>query len=68
LDSDPWIADYYFHAIAELAKIGTTEVLRAKTQRMFAPYLALLPSRKGFEPHGRLLVDYSEDERLDIEF
>jgi hypothetical protein len=67
-DVPQWIADDYFHAIAELAKIGTTEVLRAKNPENVRAILGVIAIEKGLRTHGRLLVDYSEDERLDIEF
>lgn len=63
-----WIADDYFNAIAELAKIGTTEVLRAKNPENVRAILGVIAIEKGLRTHGRLLVDYSEDEWLDIAF
>jgi hypothetical protein len=66
-DVPRWIADDYFHAIGELAKIGTTEVLQAKTPENVRAILGVIAIEKGLRTHGRFLVDYSEDELLDIE-
>ncbi|MGA7317677.1 MAG: hypothetical protein WBX22_27335 [Silvibacterium sp.] len=67
LDVPQWIADDYFHAIRELAKIGTTEVLQAKTPNNVRAILGVIAIEKGLRTHGRFLVNYSEDEMLDIE-
>ena len=46
-DVPQWIADDYFHAIAELAKIGTTEVLRAKNPENVRAILGVIAIEKG---------------------
>lgn len=66
-DVPRWIADDYFHAIGELAKIGTTEVLQAETPEDVRAILSVIAIEKGLRAHGRFLVNYSEDELLDIE-
>ncbi|MGA7312570.1 MAG: hypothetical protein WBX22_01245 [Silvibacterium sp.] len=66
-DVPRWIADDYFHAIGELAKIGTTEVLQAKTPENVRAILGVIAIEKGLRTHGRFLVDYSEDDLLDLE-
>jgi len=62
-----WLEEDYFDAIQELAKLGSVEVLRAEGQVAVRAILSILAIAKGARTHGRFLVDYSEDELLDIE-
>ena len=62
-----WIADDYFHAIRQLAEIGTTEVLQAKTAEEVRAILSVIAIEKDLRIHAKFLVNYSEDELLDIE-
>ena len=62
-----WLEQDYFDAIQELAKLGSVEVLRAEGQVAVRAILSILAIAKGARTHGRFLVDYSEDELLDIE-
>ncbi len=62
-----WIEKDYSHAIRELAKIGTTEILLAKKPEAVRAILSIIAIAKGLRTHGRFLIEYSEDELLDIE-
>lgn len=62
-----WLEEDYFHAIAELAAIGTAEVLVAEEPEAVRAILSVIAIAKGLRTHGKFLVAYSEDELLDIE-
>jgi hypothetical protein len=62
-----WLADDYFSAIQELATMGAAEVLTAKSPEVFRAILGIIAIAKGLRTHGRFLVDFSEDELLDME-
>jgi len=62
-----WIADDYFHAIRILAEVGTSELLRAEDTDNIRAILSVIAISKGLRAHGRFLVDYSEDELIEIE-
>jgi hypothetical protein len=66
-DVPQWIADDYFQAIRNLAEIGTTEVLQAETAEDVRAILSVIAIEKGLRSHGKFLVNYSEDELMDIE-
>ena len=66
-DVPQWIADEYFQAIRILAEIGTTEVLRAETAEDVCAILSVIAIEKGLRGHGKFLLNYSEDELIDIE-
>ena len=66
-DVPQWIADDYFQAIRKLAEIGTTEILQAETAEDVRAILSIIAIAKGLRIHGRLLVNYSEAELMDIE-
>lgn len=66
-DVPQWISGDYFQAIGQLAEIGTTEVLKAKTAEDVRAILSIIAITRGLRIHGKLLVNYSEDELVDIE-
>lgn len=66
-DVPQWISDDYFQAIGKLAEIGTTEVLNAETEEDVRAILSIIAINKGLRIHGKFLVNYSEDELIDIE-
>jgi hypothetical protein len=66
-DVPQWIADDYFQAIRILAEIGTTEVLRAEAAEDVRAILSVIAIEKGLRAHGKLLLNYSERELIDIE-
>jgi hypothetical protein len=65
-DVPQWIADDYFEAIQELARTGTTEVMRAETADDVRAILSVIAIAKGLRAHGKLLVNYEEHEIADI--
>lgn len=66
-DVPGWIVDDYFQAIKELAEIGVAEVLQATTADDVCARLSVIAIYKGLRIHGKFLVNYSEDEMMDIE-
>ena len=62
-----WLEDGYFSAIQELATIGAAEVLTADNPEAFRAILGIIAIAKGIRTHGRFLVEFSEDELLDME-
>jgi hypothetical protein len=65
-DVPRWIEDDYLQAIRELAEIGATEVLQAEAAEDVRAILSIIAIEKGLRVHGKLLVNYSEDELTDI--
>lgn len=65
-DVPPWFAEDYFQAIRNLAETGATEILRAETAEDARAILSIIAIERGLRTHGRLLVNYSEEELLDI--
>jgi hypothetical protein len=63
-----WLAEDYFHAIGELAKIGAAEVLRAEEAETVSSILSVIAIAKGLRAHGKFLVEYSDDELLNMKF
>lgn len=66
-DVPRWIADDYFQAIRILAEIGATEVLKAEAAEDVCAILSVIAIEKGLRAHGKFLVNYSEEELIDIE-
>jgi hypothetical protein len=66
-DVPQWIADDYFQAIKNLAEIGITEVLQAESAEEIRAILGIIAIAKGLRIHGGFLVNYSEEELVDIE-
>jgi len=62
-----WLEADYFSAIQELAKIGAAEVLTANDPEPFRAILGIIAIAKDLRTHGRFLVEFSEDELLDME-
>jgi hypothetical protein len=62
-----WLEDGYFSAIQELAQIGAAEVLTADNPEAFRAILAIIAIAKGIRTYGRFLVEFSEDELLEME-
>jgi hypothetical protein len=62
-----WLEDDYFSAIEELAKLGIAEYPQAKDPEDIRAILSILAIQKGARTHGRFLVEYSEEELLDLE-
>jgi hypothetical protein len=62
-----WLEKEYFGAIRELAEIGSVEVLSAKAPEDICAILGILAIAQGARTHGRFLVEYSEEELLNLE-
>jgi hypothetical protein len=62
-----WLKKDYHQAIRELAEIGATEVLRANDPDQVRAILSLVALVAGAPTHARFLVEYSEQELLEIE-
>jgi len=62
-----WLEEDYLRAIRELAEIGAGEIWRTEEPEAVRAILGVIAIAKGLRTHGRFLVEYSEDELLDIE-
>ena len=62
-----WLEEDYFSAIQELATIGAAEVLTADNPEAFRAILGIIAIARGIRTYGRFLVEFSEDELLDME-
>jgi hypothetical protein len=62
-----WLHDDYFTAIQELAKIGVAEVLTTTDTEACRVILGVIAIVKGLPTQGRLLVEFSEEELLEME-
>ena len=62
-----WLEDDYPRAIRELAEVGATEIWRTDEPDAVLSILGIIAIAKGLRTHGKFLVEYSEDELLDIE-
>jgi len=62
-----WLEEGYLRAIRELAEIGAVEIWRIEEPESVSSILSIIAIAKGLRTHGRFLVEYSEDELLDIE-
>ena len=62
-----WLEEDYHRAIRELAEIGAAEIRHADEPDTVRAILSVIAISKGLRTHGRFLVEYSEDELLDIE-
>jgi hypothetical protein len=62
-----WLEEDYFRAIQELAEIGIAEIQRTDDIDAARAILSILAITKGLRTHGNFLINYSENEVLDIE-
>jgi hypothetical protein len=62
-----WLEEDYLRAIRELAEIGAAEMWRTENPEAVRAILSVIAIAKGLRTHGKFLVEYSEDEMLDIE-
>jgi hypothetical protein len=62
-----WLKEEYFGAIQELAKLGSVEVLRAENPEDIRAILSILAIGKDARTHARFLLEYSDDELIEIE-
>lgn len=66
-DVPGWLEEDYFSAIRELAKLGAADILRAESPETARAILSVIAIERGLRTHGRFLLNYSEEEMLDIE-
>lgn len=61
-----WLKADYFEALHDLAKIGTSEILKTPDADCARCILAILAIDNNLRIHGQLLVSYSGDELSDM--
>jgi hypothetical protein len=62
-----WLEKDYFRSIQELSQIGIAEISRANEPEAVRAILSIIAIAKGLRNHGRFLLEYSEEELLDLE-
>lgn len=62
-----FLQEDYFRSLQELAQIGTEQILIANDLETVRAILSVIALAKGARAHARLLINYSEDELLDVE-
>jgi hypothetical protein len=66
-DVPEWARDSYQAGLAELARVGLAELPRTRDPEAVRSILAVLAIVHGARVHGRVLVEFSEDEVLKLE-
>jgi len=66
-DVPSWLAEDYFKAIQELAKIGLAEIPKTNDPDVVRAILGVIALAKGARNHANFLVNYTDDEVLEIE-
>lgn len=66
-DVPKWLKEDYFRAIQKLAQKGTKEILRTDNADEIRAILSVIAIAKGLRIIGRILVNYSEEELLELE-
>jgi hypothetical protein len=66
-DVPDWLKSSYFAAVDDLANLGLAELPNANDAYLIRGILAILALHKGARAYGRLLLNYSEEELVDIE-
>lgn len=62
-----WFRAEYFLAIQDLARKGLKEIGGAQSDEEVRAILSMIAIWKGTRTHARMLLDFSEDEILDLE-
>jgi hypothetical protein len=62
-----WLEKDYLSSIQELAETGVAEISRTNDPQAIRAILGIIAIAKGLRTHGRFLVEYAEDELLDLE-
>jgi len=62
-----WLIDAFKTSIGELAQLGLEQLPKAANQETVRSILGLVAIWKGATTYGRLLVEFSEDEILELE-
>jgi hypothetical protein len=61
-----WLREDYFRSIQELAEMGTQDILSAEQSEAKRAILSVIAIAKGLRTHGKFLVEYSEEELLEM--
>ena len=61
-----WLCEDYFRSILELAEMGANEILHADEAETIRAILGVIAIAKGLRTHAKFLIEYSEDEMLDM--
>jgi hypothetical protein len=62
-----WLRKDYFSSIQELAQMGAKDILSADESETKRAILGVIAIAGGLRTHGRFLVEYSEEELLEME-
>ena len=62
-----WLAEDYFEALRDLAKVGTVDVLQTTNPDEIRAILSILAISAGARTHAKFLLSYSADELLEME-
>jgi hypothetical protein len=62
-----WLSEDYFRSIEELARMGTNDILSATESETKRAILGVIAIARGLRTHGKFLVEYSEDELLEMQ-
>ena len=62
-----FLKDGYLHSIHELAQIGLTEIGKTRDADIVRGILCLLAIERGITTHAKFLLNYSDEELLDLE-
>jgi hypothetical protein len=66
-DVPDWLKNDYFNAIRDLSKNGISELSRVDDPDTVRAILSVLAIEKGLRTHARFLVNYSDDELLEMD-
>lgn len=66
-DVPAWARHSYDEALRELGQLGLTELSHASDQETVRSILGLLAVVHGARTHGRILVEFTEDEIVELE-
>lgn len=61
-----WLADDYLRAIRELAEIGAHQLSDTTDSDVIRSILAVVAITSGLREHGRILVNYSDEEAAEL--
>jgi hypothetical protein len=66
-DVPAWMREAYDQALRDLVQVGFEELPRASDQETVRSILAILAIGHGARTYGRILVEFTEDEVLELE-
>lgn len=62
-----WLENHYFEAIRDLAEIGLKELPKMQDHHLLRGLLCIVALQKGARTYARSLLEYSQEELLDLE-